>query len=99
MALFGLGNLLLKIKRAKLPRPVKAHPLIVLLAIGLVAAAFWGNAKLNPDSLFVFFQYLTPALGFIFLMLNRGRIVRILLYSLDYLYRPCAILYCSAACT
>ncbi len=88
MALFGLGNLLLKIKRAKLPRPVRAHPVIVLLAIALVAAAFWGNAKINPDSLFVFFQYLTPALGFIFLMLNRGQIVRILLYSLDYLYRP-----------
>ncbi len=88
MALFGVGNLLLKIKRAKLPRPVRAHPLIVLLAIGMVAAAFWGNAQLNPDALFVFFQYLTPALGFIFLMLNRGRIVRILLYSIDYLYRP-----------
>ena len=88
MTLFGLGNLLLKIKRAKLPRPVRAHPLAVVAAIGFVLAAFWGNARLNPDSLFVFFQYLLPALGFIFIMLNRGRIVRLLLYTLDYLYRP-----------
>ena len=88
MALFGLGNLLLKIKRAKLPRPVKAHPMAVLIAVVCVSAAFWGNALLNPSSLFVFFQYLVPSLGFIFLMLNRGRILRILLYSIDYLYRP-----------
>ncbi|HRI58945.1 MAG TPA: APC family permease [Saprospiraceae bacterium] len=88
MALFGLGNLLLKIKRAKLPRPVQAHPLAVAAAIACVAAAFWGNIRLNPDALFTFFQYLLPALGFFFLMLNRGRIVRILLYTIDYLYRP-----------
>lgn len=88
MGLFGLGNLLLKIKRAKLPRPVKAHPLAVLLAVICVSAAFWGNARLNPNSLFMFFQYLIPALGFIFLMLNRGRILRMLLYAIDYLYRP-----------
>lgn len=88
MALFGLGNLLLKVKRAKLPRPVKAHPMAVLIAVVCVSAAFWGNAQLNPSSLFVFFQYLVPSLGFIFLMLNRGRILRMLLYSIDYLYRP-----------
>lgn len=88
MALFGLGNLLLKIKRAKLPRPVRAHPLAVVAAIGCVAAAFWGNMQLNSDALFTFVQYLIPALSFIFLMLNRGRIVRILLYVIDYLYRP-----------
>ncbi|MCC6460716.1 MAG: amino acid permease [Saprospiraceae bacterium] len=88
MALFGLGNLLLKIKRAKLPRPVRAHPLAVVAAIGCVAAAFWGNMRLNSGALFTFVQYLLPALGFIFLMLNRGRIVRILLYVIDYLYRP-----------
>lgn len=88
MTLFGLGNLLLKIKRAKLPRPVRAHPLAVIAAIGFVVAAFYGNALLNPGSLLVFFQYLLPALGFIVVMLNRGRIVRVLLYTLEYLYRP-----------
>ena len=88
MTLFGLGNLLLKIKRAKLPRPVRAHPLAVVAAIGFVVAAFYGNALLNPSSLLVFFQYLLPALGFIVIMLNRGRIVRVLLYTLEYLYRP-----------
>lgn len=88
MALFGLGNLLLKIKRAKLPRPVKAHPLGVLIAVAFVAAAFWGNAQLNPDALFVFLKYLVPAFGFTFLLLNRSTIVRAMLYALDYMYRP-----------
>lgn len=88
MTLFGLGNLLLKIKRAKLPgRPVPAI-LAVIAAIGFVVSAFYGNALLNPGSLLVFFQYLLPALGFIVIMLNRGRIVRVLLYTLEYLYRP-----------
>jgi amino acid transporter len=88
MGLFGFGNLLLKIKRAKLPRPVRAHPVVVAGSIALVVAAFWGNVRLNPQSLFVFFQYLLIALGFVFLMLNRGRILRALLYFIDYLYQP-----------
>jgi len=88
MALFGLGNLLLKIKRSKLPRPLYAHPLAVVAAIAFVATAFWGNAKLNPDALFVFFQYLVPAFGITILLLNRGRIFLTLIYTIDYLYRP-----------
>lgn len=88
MALFGIGNLLLKFKRRKLPRPVRANPLAVLLAIGMVVAAFIGNTRLNPDSLFVFFQYLAPALAFIMIMLNRAKIVRTLIYVIEYFYRP-----------
>lgn len=88
MALFGIGNLLLKIKRAKLPRTVKAHPMAVIASIALVLAAFWGNVQINPKALLVFFQYLLPAMGFVFLMLNRGRILRTLLLFIDYLYQP-----------
>lgn len=44
MALFAIGNLLLKIKRADLPRPSRASYQTVLLALFAVLVAIWGNA-------------------------------------------------------
>ncbi|NCD70053.1 APC family permease [Mucilaginibacter agri] len=88
MALFGIGNLLLKIKRRKLPRPEKAPILSVMLAVALIIAAFFGNMKLNLVSFYVFIKYLIPALLFTTVMLNRARIIRAIIYMLKYLYRP-----------
>jgi len=39
MALFGIGNILLKVKRNSLPRPEKATWLSVLVAIAAVIVA------------------------------------------------------------
>jgi amino acid transporter len=88
MALFGVGNLLLKLKRKKLPRPERARGTIVLIAILLVTAAFFGNVLLNPDSFYTFIKYLFPAFIFIAIMLNRGYIVNFLLELIDYFYQP-----------
>ena len=88
MILFGIGNLLLKIKRGKLPRPIKAKSITVMLAILLVIAAFFGNMDLNRESFFVFIRYFVPSVVFILIMLNRGKLVKALLYLLYYLYRP-----------
>jgi len=88
MALFGVGNLYLKAKRRKLPRPEKATIISVLLAIGFVVTAFVGNIRLNIESFFVFIKYLIPALAFIIIMLNRALIIKWLIYIIDYLYRP-----------
>jgi amino acid transporter len=65
MVLFGIGNLLLKYKRKKLPRPVKANSLVVIIAILLVASAFIGNMRINIDSFYTFIYYLIPASAFI----------------------------------
>ncbi|MCA9285157.1 MAG: amino acid permease [Phycisphaerales bacterium] len=71
MALFGLGNILLKVSRAGLPRPVRASWPSVLLGIAAVVAALVGNAILNPQHLGVFLDYLIPAMLLLMIMLER----------------------------
>lgn len=88
MAMFGVGNLMLKFKRKKLPRPEKAGGLSVILAITFVCAAFLGNIILSMDSFYTFLKYLVPAFVGVLFMLNRSGLIRILLYMLEYLYRP-----------
>ncbi|MFD0793432.1 APC family permease [Mucilaginibacter litoreus] len=88
MGLFGLGNLLLKAKREKLPRPERATVLSVVLAVGFIIAAFLGNMRLNLPSFYVFIQYLIPAVLFILIMLNRGRIIRWLIYAINFTSKP-----------
>lgn len=88
MTLFGIGNLLLKTKRKKLPRPEYAHPLSVIAAIGFVVAAFIGNMQLNPSSFIVFLKYLIPAVGFVMLMLNRVVVLKWTLILIEYLFEP-----------
>jgi amino acid transporter len=88
MALFGIGNLLLKTKRNKLPRPEYAHPLSVIAAIIFVVIAFVGNMQLNPDSFIVFLQYLLPSVIFVMLMLNRVVVLKWTLILLEYIFEP-----------
>ncbi len=71
MAYFGYGNFLLKIKRAKLPRPEYAKPYVVFIAIVSVLAAIYGNIKLHPEFFLVFLQYFIPSMLLITLLLNR----------------------------
>jgi amino acid transporter len=88
MGLFGIGNLLLKFKRRKLPRPEKARGIAVVLAVSMVIIAFIGNIELNVDSFYTFLQYLAPALLFIGIMLNRSFLILVLIEALEYFYRP-----------
>ncbi|TSD67274.1 APC family permease [Inquilinus sp. KBS0705] len=88
MALFGVGNLLLKVKRSKLPRLEYAPVISVVIAIAFVIAAFLGNIELNLLSFYVFIQYLVPAMLFILIMLNRARILRWLIYSVKHVSVP-----------
>lgn len=79
MAFFGFGNLLLKIKRAKLPRPERAAPSIVILGILGIIIALYGNVKLHPDYLVVFLQYFIPAILIIYIFLKRKVVIHYLL--------------------
>lgn len=88
MALFGIGNLLLKYKRKKLPRPERARGIAVLAAVTFVVSAFIGNMRLNINSFYTFLQYLIPALIFIGIMLNRVILIRLLIEALEYFYQP-----------
>ncbi|WP_289659866.1 APC family permease [Flavobacterium panacagri] len=88
MALFGIGNLLLKYKRKKLPRPERARGIAVVAAVSFVIVAFIGNMKLNINSFYTFLQYMIPALLFIGIMLNRVMLIRLLIEALEYFYQP-----------
>ncbi|MGD9238522.1 MAG: APC family permease [Desulfobacterales bacterium] len=71
MALFGLGNIFLKIKRAGLPRPTEAPLPAVLIAVCAVLSGLIGNALMNPEYLAVFLEYFIPAVLVIAVMLGR----------------------------
>lgn len=79
MAFFGFGNLLLKIKRARLPRPEYATPTVVILGILGIMIALYGNIKLHPDYLVVFLQYFIPAILIIYIFLKRKVVIHYLL--------------------
>ena len=79
MAFFGFGNLLLKIKRARLPRPEYAPPILVILGILGIIIALYGNIKLHPDYLVVFLQYFIPAILIIYIFLKRKVVIHYLL--------------------
>jgi amino acid transporter len=88
MGLFGVGNLLLKFKRKKLPRPEKARGISVVVAVILVIVAFVGNVQLNVDSFYTFIKYLIPSLLFIAIMLGRSFLIQLMIDALEYFYKP-----------
>ncbi len=90
MALFGFGNILLKLKRAKLPRPEKASWLGVLIAITAVLIALTGNILMKPkdnlpSNIQIFLPYFLVTIGFIIIMLKRIMILKAILSIFKYL--------------
>ena len=71
MALFGLGNILLKLKRKRLPRPSRAGWVTVIIGIIAVLIALVSNAVMNPPYLRVFLNYFVPSMLIIMIMLSR----------------------------
>lgn len=79
MAFFGIGNLLLKIKRQHLPRPEYASPQMVVLGILGIFIALYGNIKLHPEYLVVFLQYFIPSILIIYAFLKRKVVMHYLM--------------------
>ena len=76
MALFGIGNILLKINRKRLPRPERSSWIGLLIAIAAVLSAIIGNIVLNPPYLIIFIEYLIPTLFVVYFMLFHHYILR-----------------------
>jgi amino acid transporter len=74
MLLFALGNALLKIKRARLPRDEHASWGALLLAAIAVLVGLAGNLMLKPEYVGVFSLYFIVTLGIFGLMLWRLQI-------------------------
>ncbi len=93
MALFAIGNILLKVRRKKLPRPEKASWVSVFIAIIAVVFALSGNILMtpkdnNPSNLAVFLDYFIPFIIFIIIMLNRTLLLKFLLRIIHYMFDP-----------
>ncbi|ASV32669.1 APC family permease [Maribacter cobaltidurans] len=86
MTLFGVGNMLLKINRSRLPRPEKASWPALLVAIMATIAAIIGNIILNPGYLVIFMEYLFPTLLVVFFMLKRTFVLKAFLQVIGYLF-------------
>ena len=84
MILFAVGNILLKIKRSRLPRKERASWPSLFVAILAVALALVGNIVLNPAYLGVFFEYLIPTLLIVFFMLHRSAVLKFFLRIVEY---------------
>lgn len=81
MALFAIGNLLLKQERGELPRATEASVATVLVALLAVLIALLGNIVLEPINLQIFLLYFGIATGAVMLMFLRVAILRMLLSS------------------
>ncbi len=79
MVYFGYGNFLLKIKRARLPRPEYAPSFVVAIAVFALLVAIYGNMKMHSDYLVFFLQYFVPAILIIYIFLRRNEILQYLL--------------------
>lgn len=80
MLLFGLGNILLKIKRSTLPRPEIASWPTVIIAMVAIFIGLIGNAVMNPHYLIVFLEYFIPASLIVIIMLTRTMLLKALLF-------------------
>ena len=80
MALFGIGNILLKVRRERLPRPVRASWVAVMIGIIAVVLGWIGNAQMNPAYVRVFLYYFIPTLLAVLIMLGRISLLQIFLF-------------------
>jgi amino acid transporter len=79
MSLFAVGNILLKIRRAKLPRNYRAGWLTVFLALCATLLGIVGNALMSPKNVGFFLTYFVPTFLIVSLMLFRHHLLRFVL--------------------
>jgi amino acid transporter len=82
MALFGLGNILLKVKRASLPRPSRSSWPAVIIGIAAVMIGMLGNIIMNPLYWKVFLEFFIPAVFIVVIMLGRISLLKASLYMI-----------------
>ncbi len=80
MMLFAVGNRLLAIKRARLPRELRASWPAVIIAMIAVATALVGNIVKSSEQAVIFLVYFVIAVTAVGLMFLRVKILQALLY-------------------
>ena len=82
--MFAVGNILLKVRRRRLPRPDRASWVFVVVATVAVAAALVGIAIDQPEYFMVFLYYFLPALAVVMVMLWRVGLLKTVLGIVQY---------------
>ncbi|TDH70896.1 hypothetical protein CCR75_008553 [Bremia lactucae] len=82
MTLFGTGCMLLKFKRAEIPRTVIAPWWSCILGVSMVLIAFLGNLLGDPTILTYFSLYFIAVLSLVYIMFERTFLLRICLYCM-----------------
>jgi len=81
MALFAIGNILLKVRRARLPRPEKASWIAIMIALPAVIVGIAGNVIKHPEYFQVFLVYFLPAVVLVAIMLGRIGLLKALIFT------------------
>lgn len=80
MALFAIGNMMLKRRRAKLPREERANWPTVTLALLAVLIGLVGNISMNPVNLQIFSGYFLVTAAVVAIMFLRVELLRLGLF-------------------
>jgi amino acid transporter len=83
MTLFGIGNILLKIRRKELKRTYRAGWITILVAITSTSLGMLGNVIIDYTNLLYFSQYFIPTVFLVVLMYLRIPILRGVLQVLN----------------
>jgi amino acid transporter len=79
MALYAVGNMLLKVSRGRLPRAVRAAWSTVIVALGAVLLGLLGNVLLDPADVRVFSLYFAGAVAVVGVMFLRVQLLKAIL--------------------
>ncbi len=80
MALFAVGNMLLKVKRSRLPRAVRAGWPTVTMGLIAVLLGLIGNIILDPINVEIFETYFLATAALVAVMFLRREILKVALY-------------------
>lgn len=83
MAIFASGNMLLKVRRARLPRSIHASWPAIFLALVAVLIGLAGNIYKSTDNVKFFLYYFVPTVGIVLITLYRQHLMRFFLFVLD----------------
>jgi amino acid transporter len=80
MVLFAIGNILLKVRRSRLPRPAHASWVAVCISTIAVIMGIVGNIWIKPSYFTIFLAYFIPSALIVGIMLSRISLLKGLLF-------------------
>jgi hypothetical protein len=81
--MFAVGNLTLKYKRPRLPRPIRAHWALVMLGFFAMLSGLIGNIVLDANILKWFAIYFCVPMIFVLVFLNQVKLTKMLLFLME----------------